>query len=328
MTFGIPSLPERPGPRPTDKAEPRLFPEAALRPFGDAATADAVTLSAGTLSTSAPEGRVPVTLPTLSAQDGPLARAAAGFPAGALLYLALAGLVAVLTIGAFFSAGFLLRAAPKEATSAAAVPNPAHPPVPISHEPALPPHPATAAALSGPSPMPHPSASKAAPLPPVKTAQGVPPPSAGTKPPPQIASQPSPRPPGLAVPAAQMATSTPSSHVHTAPRHIAGSRLPHPRRVAHARSEARRSPVRSVRSDRSPAAVRPRVARSAAPSEAGQTHAFDQLLTQLTGPTKPAGEASAPPASTSPSLTPPEAGRPDHFARHAGTDRGGPAPLQ
>jgi hypothetical protein len=338
MMLGIPSLTESPRHPPADKAEPRLFPESAPRPFREPAIADAVTPAATGTERQAPVVDAPVTSPTIAAPDGRLVPAAAGLPAGTLLCLALVGLVATLIIGAFFGAGFLLRATPQKADIAASEPNSVPPSAPIPHEQGPPVHAPTAVAIPVSSPMQHPAASTAAPLPPIKTAQGVPPPPADSAPLTPTAPTPAQSHPAAAAAPRSAATATPSPPAHPAPRQSAKSRPPRLRRVAHTRSESRHPPVRSARSDRSPAPPRPRVAQSVAPSEAGQTHAFDQLLTQLTGPTGPRREPSShtslvppfstAPASTAPSLTPPGAGQPDPFDRDAGTDRGGSAPVQ
>ncbi len=348
MTFGIPTLTRSPRRLRPDKAEPRLFPEPAQRPFGEAAIADAPPLSAIATEERAPIAAASATSPMISMRDRRPAPAASGLPAGTLFYLGLVGLVAALTIGAFFGVGFLLLAAPEKPTTAAAGPNFAHPSAPTSLETGLPPHPAAAtAAIPGPALPPHPAASETAPLPQIRTAQGIsrhsaatePPTqirtahgisrhSANTEPPPQIGPKPALGHPAPAIASSAPKTAASSSPEHAAPRPMAGSAPPRLRRVAHTRSDTRRSPVRSVRSERSPAPPRPRVAQSATRSEAGQSHAFDQLLTQLTGPSKPVEEHSAPTPLTSPSLTPPEADRPDPFAPPAGTDRGGSAPVQ
>ena len=329
MTFGIPTLTRSPRQRRPDQAEPRLFPEPAQRPFGEAAIADAAPLAAIATQERAPVAASSAPSPMISMPDGRPAPAAAGLPTGTLFYLGLVGLVAALTIGAFFGVGFLLLAAPEKPTTAASEPNFARPSAPTSLETGRPPGLAAAtAAIPGPALRPHPDASETAPLPQIRTAQGISPHSAATAPPTGIAPKPALGHPARAIASPSPKTAASSSPEHAAPRHMAGGAPPRLRRVSHARSETRHSPVRSARSGRSPAPPLPRVAQSSTRSEAGQSHAFDQLLTQLTGPSKPVAEHSAPTPLTSPSLTPPEAGRPDPFAPHAGTDRGGSAPVQ
>lgn len=86
-----------------------------------------------------------------------------------------------------------------------------------------------------------------------------------------------------------------------------------------------------MHSERRHEPLRPRIAHSANPPQAGQSQAFDQLLTQLTGPQltgpqltgtqltgprPPAAEAGQ--AAAPPSLTPPSPGQPNPFAVGSG----------
>jgi hypothetical protein len=101
---------------------------------------------------------------------------------------------------------------------------------------------------------------------------------------------------------------------HAAPGHATERPWARVRRIAHARREPRHPHARSHRLARSPVLSPPRVAQSGARPPAGQTQAFDQLLTQLTASGAPAGHTAP-----APSLTPPPAGQPNPFAQDGGS---------
>lgn len=324
ITFGAFSLSEPRARRP-DGAEPRLFAERNSRPAEDPAVAGPGRLSETPIEETATEEPVPAISPSLAMRGSGLAPTAPRLSAGTLLHLALVGLVASLIVGAFFGVGLLLLAGPERKTIAAAEPNSSHPSPPASLEPGLPPHSAAAAAIPSPTATQrHQAESQSPPLPSVKPAPTPPPPPPSASPAQAVSTHPAPipaaRPAAAAIGPMDVATGTaPPSPLHAAPPHPAASRSARVRRLAHARSEPPRSEprhphIRSPRFARSPALSRPRVVPSGTPSPPGQIQAFDQLLTQLTAPTKSVGHASP-----APSLTPPTAGQPNPFAQDGGS---------
>jgi hypothetical protein len=297
--FGNPSLTTSARQLRPDSAEPRLFPGHEPRPINPTAVA-----SAGPLSAGGDEARIAVASPTISAADRP--RTTAGLPTGTLLYLALVGLIATATIGAFFGVGFLLLAAPAKETVAASEPSSARPSAPISSQTGTP-HPVAAAAIPDPSPVQPPPANETAPLPPIKAPQHLLPASAGSVPPTHTApaSEPAPSSQVSAVASTDIATGSVSSPEGAASDHAVRSPSTRHRRLDPSRTASRYPHHRSARNGRSPEQPH-RFAQSSTLPQAGQTGSFDQLLTQLTGQTKPPVDQA---------LTPPPAGQPDPFAQ-------------
>ncbi len=324
ITFEAFSLAEPRARRP-DAAEPRLFTEAGPRPLGDPAITEPgplseIAIGEGATAETHAEEPVTATSPRLATPGGRLAPAALSVSAGALFRLALVGLVASLTVGAFFGVGFLLLAGPEKKTMAAAEPISSHPSPPPSLEAGPAPHPAAAAAIPSPAPTPpqHQAESKSPPVPSIKPASDSPPPTSPASPARTVSAHPAPtappRPAAASIgPMDVSAGTAPPFSRHEAAAHAAVSRPTRVRRVAHAQLEPRHTHVRSHHLARSPALSPPRIAQSGTPSPAGQTRAFDQLLTQLTAPGEPTGRASP-----APSLSPPPIGEPSPFAQDGG----------
>jgi hypothetical protein len=258
---------------------------------------------------------VPETWPATPPLGRRLAAAAAELPAGTLLYLILIGLVATMTIAAFFGIGFLLLAAPANQTIAASERNPAHPSAPISLEAGMPASTAPAA-IPGPSLAPHPAVDpavdQAPPLPQGTTGQALLPASPTGNPPAQAALVPDSAPdsasrpdspsrpgPASAAPISPAARTDPAARPPSSPEEAAfqGATSP-PTRYAstdRARPASRHWHHRSARNGRSPAAGRSRFAQALTPPQAGAMSPMDQLLTQLTEQPKSARQSMTPP---------------------------------
>lgn len=338
MTFGALSFAGSRARR-RDQSEPRLYPGHARLPPENDAVAEADPLSE--TATEVLAFSVP---PNLRAPGARMVPGASGQSAGPLFYLALGGLVAVLTGGAFFGAGFLLPAPPQRAAIATAAPKSVTTsPAPVPKAPVPAPEaqasaarasvPASTAALAASSPAPAPkaespagadAAARLAQSPPTERSAANPQHAATSKPAPvtQItaaepqrpqpsANAPAPRvttaPTQRALPAATGPTDVAIGMTqHSPPERPVATSSVHVRRVAHAhwQHHYRHARYHSV------TPTWPRVAQSGARSEEGQTQAFDQLLTQLTGSGKTADRAGSPP-----SLTPPAPGQPNPFDR-------------
>jgi hypothetical protein len=353
ITFGSFSLAEPSRERRSDSTEPRLFAEPASWPVEEPEIADAEALSASAAAEGEAfpefpaESQAAATSPMVSAPDVRLAPATAGFPPTTLFYSALIGLVAILTIGAFFGVGYLLLAPPDKVTSAALTPI-SHPPAPrsrastLASAPAKPPaaNPTPTAASPAPTvspaagPAPHPVAvAAAAPKPAAKAppatgeslATGESPPPVEAVPAAVAVAPPLPefpvppqKPPAPAAAATAAAIGPQSPAAQAAIGNAAGSSPRHHRRLAERRRAWRHGHARSAHLDHPREAPQPRIAHPTNPSEAGQSQAFDQLLTQLTGPARPEGQSAASPASAPASLTPPAPGQPNPFAEGGG----------
>jgi hypothetical protein len=268
----------------SDGAEPRLFPAGASRPID--------STNAWTLSAAGDEAR-----------GHRPAAAVRGVLPGTLLYLVLIGLVATVTVGTFFGVGVLLLATPAKQTIAAAGRTPAHPSAPISLETGIPHF--AAASIPGPSFEQHPATDDALPLPHSGIAPLLMPTSAGSERPIKIVPAPT-----SSVPTAVPTGATirpPPSWEHAAPYRPVGAPPTSDQRLDQTRTAWRHYQLRSARNDRSRGQRSSHFGQSLTQSQAGQTGSFDQLLTQLTGETKSAGET----------LTPPRAGEPDPFAPQA-----------
>ncbi len=306
LSLGTPAREFRP-----DSAEPRLFPG-----DGSASADPPAVASEGAGSAAWEEAPVPETWPATPALGRRLAAAAAELPAGTWLYLILIGLVATMTIAAFFGIGFLLLAAPANQTIAVSERNAARPSAPISLEAGMPPS-AAPAAIPGPSLAPHPAvdpiADEAPPLPQSTTGQALLPASPVGKPPAQAASAPNSPPDPASRPdladhrpgPASAAPISPAARTDTAARPpsfpeeaaLQGATSP-PTRYAstdRARPASRHWHHRSARNGRSPAARRPRFAQALTPPQAGAMSPMDQLLTQLTEQPKSARQSMTPP---------------------------------
>ena len=268
----------------SDLAEPRLFPAGASRPIDPTAITNPGTLSA---AGDDARGHHPAT-------------AVGALSPGTLLYLALIGLVAAMTVATFFGVGVLLLTAPAKQTIAAAGRTPAHSSAPISLETGMPR--LTAASVPDPSFAQHPVMGEALPLPQSGIAPLLMPTFAGSEPPAQTVPAPT-SPVSTAVPTG-VTIQPPSSWEHAAPYRAVGGRPTSDQRLDQTRTAWRNSHLRSARNDRSSALRSSRFGQSLTPSQARQTGSFGQLLTQLTGETKSAGQA----------LTPPAEGEPDPFA--------------
>jgi hypothetical protein len=234
---------------------------------------------------------------------------AAGLSVGSLLYLVLVGLVAIMTIGVFFGASFLLLTRPAKemkADSGAGDRVPSRPygddmrasreAPPIPRELAAPDSAAIAALPDSPLAQSAAVAETAAPQ--QKAAQGSPlaPPSG--EPPSRTALEPEPVSSSSAFPAPAAPSVSPP------PSSTAGGGRPggakRPTRFGpsdHARAEPRHPHSRSGHS-----------ARSHTPPQARQTSPIDELLTRLSGQPKPAART----------LTPPPADQPGPFSQRVG----------
>jgi hypothetical protein len=347
ITFGTFSLAEPLRGRRPDNSEPRLFTEPA-RPIED----DAIGEQEAHYASPAAED-MPGPAATVSAPDGRLIPAATGFPPATLFYSALIGLVAVLTIGAFFGVGLLLLTPADKGSGATqamvaphpppAIPSPtsaiSHPPAAIQHPPppsrhlaaanppvpagsrmpqpvTTPPTPPVAAAPKPAATAMNPPAESPPPQP-VTTAQGGPPSPVAFPPTPALAVPP--QKPPVPVAAAPDAV----AGAHSAVGHRTASRAEryshHYRRLAEPHREWRHWHARSAHFDHPRQPPQPRVAHAATPDQAGEAQTFDQLLTSLTGPAQGSGQA-APAAVSSPgSLTPPAPGQPNPFAEDGGS---------
>lgn len=292
-----------------ENLEPRLFAAGGSRASDPPASENVGVLSAEWAPAPAPQ-----TPPTASASDR-LAITADRLPVGTLLYLVLIGLIAMITVGAFFGGGLLLLAGRGKETVAASKPSsarldaPRAERAPAALELGLP-HSVPAPATADLPLAQHPAVDQAPPLPPAKAVQASPPasPPAVLGGEPAAPKVPAPAPPSSAAvaaiaPADMAAQQPPSSPVDAAPQRSTKptARDGHGDRAAKA---ARHSHLRSAHDNRPGAPRRSRSARSSTPAQAGQ---FNQLLTQLTGQPKP----------VQPALTPPSADQPDPFAARA-----------
>lgn len=222
-------------------------------------------------------------------------------PVGSLLYLVLAGLVAVATIGVFFGTGFLLLAHPAKETVANSsirgdAPSlaygdslraireaqPVRREIPVPNSGALSDPPASAipqraAVIEAPPPKQQETPLSPVEDPPVKPAS---PAATGSSP----TTSPVPQTPSAKIPPSP----APDATLPDATKHRSSRSRSH-----EARSAARHSHSQSAHGAPSPT-----------PHQAGRTRSFDRLVTQLTG--------QAPPDV--PSLTPPQTHQPDPFA--------------
>ena len=305
--FGNPSLARPERELRQDRIEPRLFPASRIRPLDSPAT------EAEEVSQAGLDERVSASSPTISAPDR-CTPASAEPSAGTFLSLGLVGLVATAIIGAFFSIGLLLLSSPAKHTIAASEPISAHPPAPV------PPAPATAV----PSVPPVPAAPKESPPPQSKAVQAASPPAPSNPPSPQAAVPP-PKPASVAavspVAAHDTAASPSPSPLQKAAAYHAAAHPPQRHlQPEHTRaaSRARAAHLRSARESASPAPRQSHIARSLTPPP-DQTRSFDQLVSQLTGQTKPADQdlptRQARPTGELPgqTLTPPPPDQPDPF---------------
>jgi len=334
--FGNPSLARPERELRQDRMEPRLFPASRIRPLDSPAT------EAEEVSRAGLDERVSASSPTISAPDR-CTPASAEPSAGTFLSLGLVGLVATAIIGAFFSIGLLLLSSPAKHTIAASEPISAHPPAP------MPPAPATAV----PSVAPVPAAPKESPPPQSKAIQAAPPPAPSSRPssqaavpppkPPQSKSVQAASPPAPSNPPSPQAAVPPPKPASVAAvspvaaHDTAASPSPSPLQKAaayhaaahppqrhlqpehtRAASRARAAHLRSARESGSPAPRQSHIARSLTPPP-DQTRSFDQLVSQLTGQTKPADQdlptRQARPTGELPgqTLTPPPPDQPDPF---------------
>jgi hypothetical protein len=299
---------------PPDRVEPRLFPASRTRPLEPAAP------FAEEVSRVGVDGRVSSASPTISAPDRLTPGRAEPSP-GTLLSLALVGLVATAIIGAFFSIGLLLLSGPAKQTIAASEPVSARPPAPRPAGTGTP-HPATTSTAPLPSVVPHPAASEVKPPPQTKTVQAVAPPVPSSSPSPTAVPPPKPASIGAVPPVAARDAGAPPSPLlpqKPAAYHAAGHPPPRHLQSEHTRTAARAPHLRSAHDGASPALRQARTARSMTPPP-DQTRSFDQLVSQLTGQTKPADQD--PPTRRAQSagpfqgqtLTPPPPDQPDPFA--------------
>jgi hypothetical protein len=295
--FATPSLDARLRPA---TAEPEFSLRSAPRSPDSTATSNPRML----LGTEG-EGGMPVTSTPRSAVTR--RTTAAEHPVGSLLYLVLIGAVAIAIIGVFFGSGFLLLAPPAKEIVADAGARDGKSPRPhggapradpeaalVSREMAVPQSTAVAAAVPD-SPLAQPATvAKAAPLQQSNEAESFPPAPSNAAPS-QTASEPAPASSSMdaAAPPTQSASPGPSSAQDAVLPGGVKHRQTRDGRGNHTRVAAQHSHPRSARSDQ---ALTP---------PAGHTSSFDQLITQLAGPTKPIAR----------SLTPPSAEQPDPFAQ-------------
>jgi hypothetical protein len=232
---------------------------------------------------------------------------AAERPVGNVLYLVLIGAVAIAIIGVFFGSGFLLLAPPAKETVADAGARDGKSPrlhggapradgeaALVAREMTVPQSTAVDAAVPGSPLAQTATVAKAAPPQQNNEAESSPPAPSNAAPA-QTASEAAPAPSSMdaAAPPTRSASPGPSSAQDSALPGGVKHRQTRDGRGNHTRVAARHSHPRSARSDQ---ALTP---------PTGHMGSFDQLITQLAGPTKPIAR----------SLTPPSAEQPDPFAQ-------------
>ena len=295
--FATPSLDARRRPA---KAEPEFSLRSAPRQDPTATASPRMLLGTGDA------GEMPVTS-TPRSEVNRRRTTASERPVGNVLYLVLIGAVAIATIGVFFGSGFLLLAPPAKETVADAGARDGKSPrlhggapradgeaALVAREMTVPQSTAVDAAVPGSPLAQTATVAKAAPPQQNNEAESSPPAPSNAAPA-QTASEAAPAPSSMdaAAPPTRSASPGPSSAQDSALPGGVKHRQTRDGRGNHTRVAARHSHPRSARSDQ---ALTP---------PTGHTGSFDQLITQLAGPTKPIAR----------SLTPPSAEQPDPFAQ-------------
>jgi hypothetical protein len=320
-----------------DRVEPELGPQSEIRTPDPTAVSN-ISMFPGTKV----EGVMPGASPPNSTPSPRIL--IAGLPPGSLLYLVLVGLVAIAIVGVFFGAGFSLLAPPAKQTIADAgtrgpkIPPPRSDPAqadrkaaPVSQETA-PLQSAAVAALPGFPPTRRQAVGEAPPPQQSKATQSSPPVPPPGEPPAQTPSAPEPASISPVSPASQTGPNPFAEEnagpLGDRPAHAAqGKRSTATQGRARATAGHTRSAHHSRRLDREErAALREQqrilsaamdrahrenftdAAQSSAPPRAKHRRSFDELVTQLTGESKPVDQ----------SLTPPAPGQPDPFAQRVG----------